>query len=225
METTAAEQIEKQGRFANPWATTQPPAEKPEPLRIAEDEGEQPDPVVELRAPEPIRQVPGIDVQGTFLPVADSGDIEGLVLVGAHGGAGTSTLAELTGLADGGHVWPEASGAHPNAVMVVCRGNLDGLDAALHMGRVAASGMLHGVQVWGLVVVADIPERRRKTPPVIEQRIELSKGAYPLVLRVDWIDGLRTREEASVPRQSRKTLSELESLDSQRKEQYAHAAH
>ena len=46
---------------------------------------------------------PGIPVAGTgYLPVVASPSRAGVSLVGAHGGAGCSTLARLSGLEDGG---------------------------------------------------------------------------------------------------------------------------
>lgn len=43
------------------------------------------------------------DAGACALPVVLSDHHEDIVLVGAHGGAGTSTLAQLTGLIDGGY--------------------------------------------------------------------------------------------------------------------------
>lgn len=172
----------------------------------------------------PIPVVAGVrQSDDTVLPIASQmRDFEGLIVVGAHGGAGTTTLACLTGLIDGGHVWTRPSGSFPNGVLFACRSTVSGLDAALSLARVAASGAMNTVQVWGLVVMADIPEKPKKTPPEILSRIELCKGVFPWVGRVGWIDGLRTHSQARWGKETDKVLDRIRQMNNQRKEQYAH---
>ena len=172
----------------------------------------------------PIPVVAGVSQSDdTVLPVASQKrDFEGLVVVGAHGGAGTTTLARLTGLADGGHVWTRPLGSFPNGVLFVCRSTVSGLDAALSLARVAASGAMNTVQVWGLVVMADIPEKPKKTPPEILSRIELCKGVFPWVGRVGWIDGLRTHSQAKWDKETDRVFDRIRQMNNQRKEQYEH---
>lgn len=86
--------------------------------------------------------------------------------VGAHGGAGASTLARVIApVADSGGRWP-AKDEHRYCV-VVCRSTWTGLDAAHSAVLQAQAGDTGGCEVLGVVIVADAPGR---TPKPLVQR-------------------------------------------------------
>lgn len=116
-----------------------------------------------------------------------------LWLVSTHGGAGSSTLGAVFDLPAVTRAWPYANGASVD-VLLVCRSNLHGLETARMAAREWASAEwaavnLPGVQVRGLVVVADAPGR---TPKPLRQLEEHVSGAVPYVWRVPWHEPLRT---------------------------------
>jgi len=100
--------------------------------------------------------------------------------LGAHGGAGTTTLAELLGGGDL-HTTP-----HPGTTntIVVARTNAQGLQAAQRL----AAGWSDPAAPRGLVLIADTPGRLPK--PLTELR-HLVEGAYPHRWHIPWIEQLR----------------------------------
>ena len=123
---------------------------------------------------------------------------------GAHGGAGTTTLAEaVPGGADFGLCLPEEAGSPGLPAVVVCRPNAKGLAAAREAARRAAS---LGTRVLGLVVVADMPERRRPKP--LAEALYLTRGAYEETWEVPWVPAWRFGE-APAPANSPPQVREL----------------
>lgn len=131
--------------------------------------------------------------QGRRLAVAEATrvspgeDIPAVWLVGAHGGAGVSTLAHAIAPAgDAGMVWPQ--GESSQACVVVCRSTAMGLDAA-HDALIQASYDPDvAVDVLGLVVVADAPGR---TPKALEQKITVISSVAARVWRVPYLEAWR----------------------------------
>jgi hypothetical protein len=106
-----------------------------------------------------------------------------LWIVGAHGGAGTSTWARILGVGDAGASWPQ----HVNptrllSIVVCCRSTAAGLRAAQDVGIEWASGALPG-QLVGLIVGADAPGRM---PRELRELREVTNGAYPHSIFVPW---------------------------------------
>lgn len=134
------------------------------------------------------------DAVACALPVVLSDHLEDIVLVGAHGGAGTSTVAGLTGLVDGGHQWP-VSAPVPNRVLVVARTHMVGLRAAQAAALRIYSGAVKGVDLVGVVLVADVPGRR--LPRELAEMMSAVKGAYPVALTFDWMNELRVGKTPS----------------------------
>ncbi|MEV6693479.1 hypothetical protein AB0M35_18605 [Micromonospora sp. NPDC051196] len=129
----------------------------------------------------------------------DSLSEHGIGWIGAHGGAGATTLARLLGGTDIGCRWPDPALAEPARVMVVGRTNLEGLRAvsralhALREGRHPA-----GMQLVGVVLIADAPVR---LPAPLLGRIRLLRSIAP-VHRVPWMACLRVGEGPKrLPRQ------------------------
>lgn len=111
--------------------------------------------------------------------------------LGVHGGAGESSLARLdksTRAAE--HHWPQAAAGA--VVVLVARSNIHGLRAAQHAATEWASGSLPGIQLAGLVVVADAPGR---LPKEIRDFARVVGGGVPHLWHVPWIEGWRLGHE------------------------------
>lgn len=142
------------------------------------------------------------------MPQADDGDVprrpdslsaDGFGWIGAHGGAGASTLARLLGGTDIGCRWPDARLGEPARVLLTGRTNVDGLRAVSRALRVLQEGRHPaGMRLLGVVLMADAPGR---LPAPLAGRISAMRGIAP-VHRVPWIPALRQGERPrSLPRQ------------------------
>lgn len=106
-----------------------------------------------------------------------------LWIVGAHGGAGTSTWARILSVGDVGASWPQhVNPTRALSVVVCCRSTAAGLRAAQDVGIEWASGALPG-QLVGLIVGADAPGRM---PRELRELREVTSGAYPHSIFVPW---------------------------------------
>ncbi|WP_144020818.1 DUF6668 family protein [Actinomyces oris] len=108
-----------------------------------------------------------------------------LWVVGAHGGAGTSTWAGLLDAGDAGCSWPvPAVPGEQVRVLVAARTHAAGLEAARAVAVEWLEGTVPGVELVGLVLGADAPGRRRPKP--LARLVRDVSGAFPVVLRVPW---------------------------------------
>ncbi len=126
--------------------------------------------------------------------------------VGAHGGAGVTTLRAALGGAEGT--------AHGLPVVVVARSHRQGLSAAQHAARAYEGPGAEDPRPLGLVVVDDAPGR---LPPALCDLVRLVTGAYERSWRIPWDARLRTDpyDPAHLPRPVRRLLADLESLTHQ----------
>ena len=122
--------------------------------------------------------------------------------VGAHGGAGETSLEELlTGSRAAGHVWPiSPDPARPARTILIARTSYTGLCAAQRALRDWASGSV-AVDLLGLVLIADAPG---KLPKELRGLVDLIDGAAPgatwvLPWQLDWRFGQPCLERASRP--------------------------
>src|SRR5699024_488177 len=107
-------------------------------------------------------------------------------LLGAHGGAGVTTLKDSWAPAGdclGG--WPAAD-ADPYTV-IVCRAHARGLEAAHILLRQARAGHIGRAQLVGLVTVADAPG---KLPSRLRRRLRVVQAAAPTAWSIPWIGEL-----------------------------------
>jgi len=128
--------------------------------------------------------------------------------VGAHGGAGVTTLCQaIPGGVDLGRKLPVEEGLVDMPAVVVCRGNAKGLAAARDTAAMASAT----TTLLGLVVVADMPERRR--PKVLAESLYVTRGAFEdHVWEMPWVDAWRLGEAPSPdnnPQQVRDLLRSL----------------
>ena len=110
--------------------------------------------------------------------------------VGAHGGAGTTTLARaVTGGADAGRFWPVPESGSPSKVVLVARSNAVGLGAAQKAAKQwALSDLKNEIELLGLAVMADAPGR---LPRYLRDLIDLVAGAVPALWYLPWVEPLR----------------------------------
>lgn len=145
------------------------------------------------------------------LPFRNVGHWSPLWVVGAHGGAGESTLAALMpGATAMDHHWPQLSGSAV-PVVVVARSSLRGLVAAQIAAQQWASRLVPGVDLLGLVVMADAPGR---LPRLLRDHLQVVAGGYARTWTVPWIDAWRTSDvnSAAAPREVRRVVDELTAL-------------
>lgn len=112
--------------------------------------------------------------------------VDGVALLGAHGGAGVSSLlrAGLDQVAvDADRRWPPAG-----LVLLVARTSPGGLEWARDLARQHASGLAGDVELLGLVLVADAPGR---TPARIVGLRDLVSGAFPRTWHLPWLEEWR----------------------------------
>ncbi|QKD79432.1 MULTISPECIES: DUF6668 family protein [Actinomyces] len=134
--------------------------------------------------------VPGAEVpEAPGLPCAPApaGAGDGhLVVVGAHGGAGASTLAALLGAVDGGGAWPLLGGGRAR-VLIAARTSVRGIEAAQRAAMQWARGDIDADLV-GVAWMADAPGR---LPRALRSRLSLVTGAFPESFRVPWVGAWR----------------------------------
>lgn len=112
-----------------------------------------------------------------------------LWVVGAHGGAGESTLAGLCpGWAAAEHCWPRTP--EPTWCILAARTSAGGLLAAQTALRQWAAGAT-GVRLAGLVLLADAPG---KLPPPLHDLAQLIAAGAPRCWLLPWIERWRYGE-------------------------------
>jgi hypothetical protein len=116
-------------------------------------------------------------------------------VVGAHGGAGTSTVARLLGANDVGRRWPDGVGELPPRVLLVARTHAAGLMAVSQAlaGYCASVDHRYGPFLAGVVLVPDAPGR---LPKPLRRRIKVLESAT-VVHRLPWVAEWRLSATAS----------------------------
>lgn len=124
-----------------------------------------------------------------------------LWIVGAHGGAGTSTWSHILGVGDAGAAWPQhVNPSRSLDIVVCCRSTVAGLRAAQDVAIEWAAGALPGKLV-GLVVGADAPGR---LPRELRDQLQITSGAFPHCIFVPWQAQWRFTRENDVNTTSRR---------------------
>ena len=137
----------------------------------------------------------------------------GLWIVGAHGGAGESTIAALVDAwKPAGQAWPTLESAEPVTAVVVARTNVRGLTAAKAAAKQWASGLVPEVELLGLVLVADAPGR---LPRPLRDLSRVVGGGYPRAWQLPWVESWRLGDPVSLdaaPREVRRLVDDLNIL-------------
>jgi len=133
--------------------------------------------------------------------------------LGAHGGAGETTLQELfSGSRAADHSWPlTAADLAPARVVLVARTHACGLNATQSAIREWAAGDAP-VLLLGLVLIADAPGR---LPHRLRQLADLIAGGVPAVWSLPWIEAWRVGERPAAhnaPKIVRRLLEDLQAM-------------
>ncbi|HXL88818.1 MAG TPA: DUF6668 family protein [Streptosporangiaceae bacterium] len=131
-------------------------------------------------------------------PPASASDDEPcpVFVVGAHGGAGTSTVARLLNGLDSGCIWPGPPDGIRVNVVLTARTNAAGLMAASRtLAGYCAHGYPQSAHLAGFVLVADAPGR---LPKELNRRITVLASATR-VYRLPWVHEWRLSEVAPDP--------------------------
>lgn len=137
-------------------------------------------------------------------PVPASGS-PGLWLLGAHGGAGTSTLCRWIGPAgDAQGRWPGGHGQQSPLVVLVAEESVTALAKSQALVRQYATGDAgQSAQLLGVVTVARVPGRR---PQQVRQRRDVLTGLLTQISgggahmwAVPFVAGLPTVEPGELP--------------------------
>ncbi|WP_018762612.1 DUF6668 family protein [Arthrobacter sp. 135MFCol5.1] len=120
-----------------------------------------------------------------------------LWVVGTHGGAGESRIADLIESARStDHCWPVLpSGGRPQ-VLLVCRADMRGLTTARNALTQWVSGAAPQVELLGLAVLADAPG---KTPKALRDFTALVGGGAPRFWALPWVDAWRHMDTTALP--------------------------
>ncbi len=146
-----------------------------------------------LVAPDATSCRPGSDPVPDTTPTDARPTVFPAYWLGAHGGAGTTSLAAATSAIELRQPFPELDAGTKLPVLVACRSNHNGLAAAQHTARLW-SQPASALTLVGLVVVADAPGRQPK--PLRELRF-LAGGAYRQVWDVEWFEPWRLGQQPS----------------------------
>jgi hypothetical protein len=142
------------------------------------------------RGEAPVLSLPAVGLV-TAPPAGRSRDtaadpVDGVALLGAHGGAGVTSLlrAGLDQVAvDAGRRWPRAG-----LVLLVARTSTSGLEWARDLARQHASGLAGDVELLGLVLVPDAPGR---LPARTAGLRDLVSGAFARTWQLPWLEEWR----------------------------------
>ncbi|MBD1540371.1 hypothetical protein HC749_19690 [Arthrobacter sp. S13_S34] len=111
-----------------------------------------------------------------------------LWIIGAHGGAGESRMADLLGARPTDHCWPVLQAGSKPRVLLVCRADMRGLTAARSALTQWASGAAPEVNLFGLAVLADAPG---KTPKALRDFTSIVGGGAPRLWTLPWVEAWR----------------------------------
>lgn len=120
-----------------------------------------------------------------------------LWVVGTHGGAGESRIADLIESARStDHCWPVLPSGGKPRVLLVCRADMRGLTTARNALTQWVSGAAPKVDLLGLAVLADAPG---KTPKALRDFTALVGGGAPRFWTLPWVDAWRHTDATELP--------------------------
>lgn len=134
-----------------------------------------------------------------------AGGSPGLWLLGAHGGAGVSTLCRWVGPAgDAQRQWPGGHGRQSPFVVVVTEESVAGMNRAHGLVRqYATGGAGEHARLLGVATVARVPGRRpqqvRQRRDVLAGLLAQISGGNARMWAIPFVAGLNTLELADLP--------------------------
>jgi hypothetical protein len=191
----------------NPWTRQQSPGTEPPQAQSGPPSHSDDGSPRGASAPQPGVAVPAEDQQlpKFAIPAADT-----LWWVGVHGGSGETTMSQLLpGSRAADHRWPIPPPPVPTPVVLVARTNGSGLRAAQRAAIEWASGVVQGVSVLGLVLIADAPGR---LPRVLDDFADIVGGGVPRVWDIPWIEEWRRGEDPTPENTPDEVFEVLESI-------------
>jgi hypothetical protein len=133
-----------------------------------------------------------------------------LWIIGAHGGAGESRVADLLGARATGHCWPALPGGSEARVLLVCRADMRGLTAARSALTQWVSGATPKADLLGLAILADAPG---KTPKALRDFAAVVGGGAPRLWTLPWVDAWRLGDAtAPTSREFQRFLTDIATL-------------
>ncbi|WP_181276465.1 DUF6668 family protein [Brevibacterium oceani] len=139
-----------------------------------------------------------------------------VVVMGLHGGAGTSTVASFFGdqATDVGLGWPIAGGwTRPRPelnVVAVCRNHRAGIEAGMEFAKQWASGSLQDSRLLGIVIVDDGPKLLEAQKKATKRLGQMTPHGW----HVPWIEEWRISppDTQRLPRRIKQTVKKILSL-------------
>lgn len=133
-----------------------------------------------------------------------------LWIIGAHGGAGESRIADLLGARATDHCWPVLQNGSKPRALLVCRADMRGLTAARSALTQWASGAAPKVDLMGLAVLADAPG---KTPKALRDFTSIVGGGAPRLWTLPWVDAWRHGDTTAPPsREYQRFITDMAAL-------------
>jgi hypothetical protein len=137
-------------------------------------------------------------------------------VVGVHGGAGESTLAELSPhFREAHHRWPPPEQG-PSLCILVARTNGAGLYSARAAAKDWGAGIEPHIILLGLVLIPDAPGR---LPKELSREVTRSSGGVPRVWQLPWVEDWRYHapnytklDRTDLPRAVKNLLVDLDEL-------------
>ena len=195
----------------NPWVTRSTRAPRDEPQE------QTPDPLPALTGPDTPQHGVATPDETAMLPIA-ARPVPGVPLwvLGAHGGSGESTLADLDDRwRAAGHWWP-APCPQASPTVLVTRTSSQGLMRARAVLTQWASRTVPHIELLGLVLMADAPGR---LPRPLRDLSKLVAGGAPRTWSLPWVEAWRLGQAPALddlPRQVRRLVKDLVSLTAPR---------
>ncbi|WP_156887613.1 DUF6668 family protein [Propionicicella superfundia] len=151
----------------------------------------------------------GVSAPAEGLPLRPCAPGPALWVVGAHGGAGESSVAALDpAWAEAGHAWPAGHGMR--ACVLVARTHASGLLAAQR--ALTQWAAWRGPEVPALVALMLVADAPGKLPKPLRDLAAHVSGGAPLRVDLPWIDEWRFGPQPSVPPAAARVAATLASL-------------
>ena len=189
----------------NPWITKPTTGTEPTEDTLAVDAP--PAPVISA----PLRGMVEPDTADRLGQATMAGNAS-LWVLGTHGGAGESRVADLLdGARATGHHWPPTNKGPAPKVLLVCRADMRGLTSARAALTQWASGAAPDVELLGLAVLADAPG---KTPKPLRDFAAIIGGGAPRLWTLPWVESWRHADTATPPtaREYQRFITDLAAL-------------
>ena len=131
-------------------------------------------------------------------------------VVGTHGGAGESRIADLLDGRATGHCWPILQDGSKPRVLLVCRADMRGLTATRSALTQWASGAAPKVELLGLAVLPDAPG---KTPKALRDFTAIVGGGAPRLWTLPWVEAWRHGDTTAQPsREYQRFIADMAAL-------------